>query len=93
MNSSSPLVTSVTKLAVFQWPQNVLLQNKFWLLWIFSSFLMHSIGAIASDSVVSESAMQTVDSSSTHNANKTNETLEIAKDQIETGVETYTRCE
>jgi hypothetical protein len=46
---------------------------------------MHSIGAIASDSIVSESAMQTVDSSSTHNANKTNETLEIAKDQIETG--------
>ena len=85
MNGSSPLITSVTKLAVFQWPQNVLLQNKFWLLWIFSSFLMHSIGAIASDSIVSESAMQTVDSSSTHNANKTNETLEIAKDQIETG--------
>ena len=46
---------------------------------------MHSIGAIASDSVVTESAMQTVDSSSTHDVNETNETLEIAKDQIETG--------
>ena len=46
---------------------------------------MHSIGAIASDSVVTESAMQTVDSTSTHDVNETNETLEIAKDQIETG--------
>jgi len=46
---------------------------------------MHSIGAIASDSVVTESAMQTVDSSSTHDVNETNETREIAKDQIETG--------
>ena len=46
---------------------------------------MHSIGAIASDAVVTKSAVQTVDSPSTLSASESNETLEIAKDQIETG--------
>ena len=85
MNSGSLTVTNVLNVAVFQRPQNIRPQNKFWWLWIFSSLLMHSIGAIASDAVVTKSAVQTVDSPSTLSASESNETLEIAKDQIETG--------
>ncbi|MFP6795519.1 MAG: hypothetical protein VB933_00435 [Pseudomonadales bacterium] len=86
MISSSSSIAREPRFVLFQWRENLSRTNKLWLLCVVAPLLTnHAIGALGSDSVATESAIQPTDTFSLNNVNDTNEALEIAKDQIETG--------
>ena len=85
MNSRSSLTALKPRSAVFQRRQNSSPPNKLWWLGLFSPLLMHAVAATISDTVAAESTIRPVESWSSNNSNNRNETLEVAKDQIETG--------
>ncbi len=85
MNTSSSSFACGPIFAIFRRRQKSSPRNMLWCLWFFLPLLMHAITATASDVVGEESTKRSVDSSSSNNSTGGNETLEVAKDQIETG--------